>query len=172
MTQGEPPTAGLEEWSPQAILAGLEESVQGAGVVVLEAGVLKGRAGLEEFAVRVGKEVARRMVLVGLEEDEAGGLKERNPSVHQVPAGDLISLVVLLAGLEEADQITHIGETPAVAERLRQILPPSMTVVHLNATAGLEEILLAVGAADSFIRTIDTLSLEEDLGRLARQRAA
>lgn len=153
-------TAGLEE---------ISEAVQGAGVVVMEASVLEDRPGLMEFARQIRGPLAKRLILVGLEEAEARKLREQNPAIQTVPAGDLDGLVVALVGLEEAERVTHVGKDRLLADQLIRILPASMSVVHVGPATGLEELLLSMGVPASILDQLDAAGLEEDI---ARSRAA
>lgn len=170
------PAAGLEEGSrqmargeSQAIDPVLSEAVQGPGVVVLEAPVLRNRPGLLKFIENIRGPLARRLIVVGLEEKEVQELRERHPLIQVIPKEDFTGLVLALVGLEEAEQVTQVGENDALAERLRQALPLSMSVVHVGPDAGLEELLRRMGVPDGVLDQINASGLEETL---ARSRAA
>lgn len=135
--------AGLEE-TPSL----LAEAAQGPGVVVVEREVLAERAGLEALVKRLPPGLTERVIVFR--------------------DGDLSGLAATLMASPYADRVTYVG-LEEQARRLHRLLPASLPVSYLPPTAGLEQIVLALGIPREVVEQVLPAGLEESLtlGRAA-----
>jgi len=146
-------------------LATLADAVQGqSGVLVIEAGVLSQRVGLEEVVARMPSGIGK-VVVAGKGSVVGQELKFRNPNLLLVDSDDPVDWAVILAGLEEAGRITFLGDRDK-AQFLSQILPSSMVVTPIDPKAGLEQILLVLGIPQGILDQVNAAGLEEEFVRL------
>ncbi len=148
--------SGLEERGTDrladAVLAQLAETAQGPGVVVIEAKALEQRPEVEQWLTRVEGTLAQRIVVYG-DPSIKQLLRTHGVTVETRGLGYLAGHLVTMD--QKADLVTFVG-AEADFKALQRLLPPkSMEVRHLDPSAGLEGILLAVGVPADVLRQLD-----------------
>jgi len=162
------PAAGMEEKQAGQFIQVLDESMpRGLGVLVIEAGEISRRTGLEEFVARVPKSLAREIVLFGPGSSVIKKLAVRN-GIAVVDSDRLDDLAVRLAGMEEAARIGYVGD-PARAGLLSKILPASMAVTPFDPGTALDRLLGYLGYPQTVLDALNAAGAEE---LFARARAA
>lgn len=172
--EGEPPsvTVGAEEPEEgiDQALNRIVESLPGTtGVLIVGPEALESRAGLEEFFRRAPQVLVHRILFFAVGFVLAQRLRELNPQVQVIEGHDLTGLVTTLMAMPEADRITVLGGAMDLVQRLRQMVPPSMSVAYLTLEVAFRFILAALGTPEDTLDKVNTTGLEE---QRARQRAA
>ncbi len=160
--------AGAEEIWRSDFLDILEEAApQGPGVLVIEAGEISRRTGLEEFVARVPKRFGQKLVLFGEGSSVIQELAARN-GIAVVDSDRLVDLAVRLAGMEEAGRIGYVGD-PMMAGRLSEMLPASMRVTPLKPGTTLVQMLGYLKYPQGALDAVNAAGAEE---LFVRARAA
>ncbi|MCM8794428.1 MAG: hypothetical protein NC819_01305 [Candidatus Omnitrophica bacterium] len=154
-------SAGLEAQPIGEILALMEESSQGAGVLVVDAQTISQRTVLQELAVRLPQGLQGRVVLFGQGSVQLKEIAGRT-SLVAVDSSDLVDLAAVLTGLPKADRIGFLGD-PVSAGRLASLLPASMEVFPLDPQIDFSRLLLFLGIPESVLEQIDIPTLQEIL---------
>jgi len=155
---------GLEEETGK-VLGRLAQTLEGAGVLVVDGEqVLQSRAGLEELILRAPAPIQERFIVLAYDPQQAARLREELPRLKIVEG--FVELVAALMAHPAADRIAVLSETLSLVEQLERVVPPSMTVIHLELGAAFRLLLAALGAAKAELDRIDAVGLEEALTRL------
>jgi len=155
--------ARLQEAVLSAPLSASESDEMGIGVLVVEAGVLSQRTGLEEFIRRVIPLINVPVIVTG--RDSLTAAEMAGQGVVAVNSDNLVDLAIVLAGMEEADRVVYMGDSVR-AGLLGRMLPNSMSVIGLGPGEGLDRVLLSLGFPRSIIEEIDAAGMEENFARL------
>jgi hypothetical protein len=158
---GAAPAAGAEEKWMADFLNILDEGVpQGPGVLVIEAGEISRRTGLEEFVARVPGRLGQKLVLFGEGSVVAREAAARNgiAVVDSDRLSDLAFHLMLLG--EEADRVGYLGN-PLAAAALSKMLPASMELTPLDPGTALDKLLRSLGYSAAALEAINAAGMEE-----------
>jgi len=145
--------AGLEEGV--VLGAGLEEvRLEATGILVVGPGAIETPAGLEEFAKGLPSKLAARVVVYVVVPALAARLEELNPQLRVVSRFE--DLVVTLLADQKAERFSVWDKTMTLTHQLRQAVPQSMTVTHLEQGIALKAILGAMGVPEAVLDRINT----------------